>query len=70
MSLSTISWDCCRICLKEGEMHSVFEINEDLSTLADRIMHCSTINVSISIKRLEQRLKINTNFIPNVHIFF
>lgn len=44
-------WDAiCRICLQEGELHSLFDAVDDdsdgeLITIANKIMLCSTIEV-------------------------
>lgn len=53
----TTEWDAiCRICLQEGEMHSIFdsslmtndyEYDVEITTIAKKIMLCSPIEVSV-----------------------
>lgn len=47
-------WDAiCRICMQEGQLHSIFDYDDEKSELniAEKIMECSPIQVSqISIK--------------------
>lgn len=45
-------WDAmCRICLQEGQLHSLFDFDDEKSELniAEKIMLCSPIVVRISI---------------------
>lgn len=51
MEIDTIAeWDAiCRICLQEGQLHSLFDFDDEKSDLniAEKIMLCSPIMVSI-----------------------
>lgn len=50
MEIETIAeWDAiCRICLQEGQLHSLFDFDDEKSELniAEKIMLCSPIMVS------------------------
>lgn len=49
MEIDTIAeWDAiCRICLQEGQLHSLFDFDDEKSELniAEKIMQCSPIVV-------------------------
>lgn len=51
MEIDTIAeWDAiCRICLQEGQLHSLFDYDDEKSDLniAEKIMLCSPIVVSV-----------------------
>lgn len=53
MEIDTIAeWDAiCRICLQEGQLHSLFDYDDEKSDLniAEKIMLCSPIVVSVII---------------------
>lgn len=49
MDSELTEWDAiCRICLQEGELHSIFDYMDDKSDLniASKVMICSSIEVS------------------------
>lgn len=50
MEIETIAeWDAiCRICLQEGQLHSIFDYDDEKSELniGEKIMLCSPIVVS------------------------
>lgn len=50
MEIETIAeWDAiCRICLQEGQLHSIFDFDDEKSELniGEKIMLCSPIVVS------------------------
>lgn len=51
-------WDAiCRICLEEGEMHSIFDFVDDNSDIdiASKIMMCSTIEVSLNSQQMQEQ---------------
>lgn len=51
MEIDTIAeWDAiCRICLQEGQLHSLFDFDDEKSELniAEKIMLCSPIVVRV-----------------------
>lgn len=66
MEIETIAeWDAiCRICLQEGQLHSLFDYDDEKSDLniAEKIMLCSQILVSLEFYRSNQFLDTNNCF--------
>lgn len=52
MEIDTIAeWDAmCRICLQGGQLHSLFDFDDEKSELniAEKIMLCSPISVNVN----------------------
>lgn len=45
-----VDWNSvCLVCLQEGDMRSIYEKDEKNMTLSEKIMRCSTIEVSEGI---------------------
>lgn len=54
----------CRICLQEGDLISIFEIDDTTNlTFCEKIMQCSTINVRNTNLLLFLKLYFNRNYI-------
>lgn len=48
MEVDTTEWDAiCRICLQEGQLHSIFDYEDENAELniAEKVMMCSSIEV-------------------------
>lgn len=49
----------CRICLQEGDMHSIFDRDEDGLLIADKIMSCSNLEVrKLDLCRIEKHPRL------------
>lgn len=54
MDVDTTEWNAiCRICLQEGQLHSLFYFDDEKSELniAEKVMLCSTIEVSLIFEK-------------------
>lgn len=64
MEVDATEWDAiCRICLQGGQLHSVFDFDDEKSELniAEKIMLCSTIEVTLLFSS-PLRINIILNF--------
>lgn len=71
---TTAEWDAiCRICLQEGQLHSILDFDDEKSDLniAEKIMLCSSITVSWNAanKKLPSMSQEDFHFINFILIF-
>lgn len=75
MEIDTIAeWDAiCRICLQEGQLHSLFDFDDESElNYAEKIMLCSPIVVSIlltmfKLSKFQLTSFIEQNFLFHIH---